>query len=94
MLGAYPAPADQIPNYKAGVHRAFGSVAMPIAPDAPLSVELLGSMSPLVLTGYDLRGYERSGWLKPGVVLGSVGDFDALLLFWNLRAAGAPLIFS
>jgi hypothetical protein len=51
-------------------------------------------MTPLVLAGYDLKtGYERSGWLGHGVVLGSVGDFDALLLFWNLRAAGAPLIF-
>jgi hypothetical protein len=92
MLGAYPAPTDQIPDYKAGVRRAFGSIEMPIAPNAPLPVELLGNLSPLALTGYDLHR-DYGGWLEPGVVLGSVGDFDALLLFWNLRAAGAPLIF-
>src|SRR5262249_3373476 len=36
---------------------------------------------------------ERRHWLGPGVVLGSVSDFEALAMFWNLRAAGAQLIF-
>jgi hypothetical protein len=31
--------------------------------------------------------------LAAGIVLGSATDFDALAMFWNLRAAGASLIF-
>jgi hypothetical protein len=46
------------------------------------------------LTGYDLTARRgREGWLAPGVVLGSVEDFGALAMFWNLRAAGAHVIF-
>jgi hypothetical protein len=52
MLGAYPAPTDQIPDYKAGVHEVFGTVEMSIAANDPLPPQLLGGMSPLALTRY------------------------------------------
>jgi hypothetical protein len=93
MFGAYPTSTDQIPDYKAAIQKAFGTIETFIAADAPLPPELLGGISPLALTGYDLSHAYRRGRLQPGVVLGSVSDFDALLMFWNLRAAGAPLFF-
>jgi hypothetical protein len=39
MLGAYPVPTDQIPDYKAGVHEAFGTVETSIASDVRLPAQ-------------------------------------------------------
>ena len=35
----------------------------------------------------------RDGWLGLGIILGSAENFDELVLYWNLRAAGASVIF-
>jgi hypothetical protein len=94
LFGRFPTPDADIPDYKGGVEKAFGPVGMPITPtdDAPAS--LLECITPLGLNGYGLTRRRNSrGWLDPGVVLGSVTDFDALTMFWNLRAAGAHVIF-
>jgi hypothetical protein len=59
-----------------------------------LAPELQESVTPLLFTGFDLTVQrDRSGWLAPGIVLGDLASFDDLLLFWNLRAAGAQLCF-
>jgi hypothetical protein len=39
------------------------------------------------------RRRDLTGWLDPGIVLGSATNFDDLVLFWNLRAAGAAMCF-
>jgi hypothetical protein len=55
---------------------------------------LLDGIPPLALTAYDMtRRRDPAGWLNPGIVLGSATDFDDLVLFWNLRAAGAMMCF-
>jgi hypothetical protein len=92
--GHYPAPGADIADYKGGVQNAFTTSEITITPSGEIPVSLLEKITPLALTGYDLsRKRDRSGWLGPGVVLGSLTDFDAVAMFWNLRAAGAPLIF-
>jgi hypothetical protein len=94
QLGHYPTPDSNIPDYKAGVENAFKATAIPITATGELPPSLLDHVAPLALTSYDLS-HERShrGRQGPGIVLGSATDFDALIMFWNLRAAGAPLIF-
>jgi hypothetical protein len=65
--------------------------------ERPLAPELHAheSLTPLSFTEFDLTVPRRDvpSWLAPGVVLGDVTSFDDLLLFWNLRAAGAQVLF-
>jgi hypothetical protein len=94
MIGRYPAPDADIADYKAGVLNAFDAKEIAVTPTGEIPVSMLESVTPLGLTAYDLsRRRDRRGWLGPGVVLGSAGDFDTLAMFWNLRAAGASAIF-
>jgi hypothetical protein len=94
LAGRYPAPSADIADYKGGVQNAFSTTEIAIAPTGEIPVSLLENITPLGLTAYDLsRKRDRSGWLGPGLVLGSITDFDALVMFWNLRAAGAYLIY-
>jgi hypothetical protein len=94
LLGRYPTPNADIADYKDGIRDALGPLVMQIAPTADIPFSLLECITPLGLTGYGLtRKRDHRGWLRPGIVLGSVSDFDALAMFWNLRAAGAQLIY-
>lgn len=94
QFGCYPTPSASIADYRGGIENALKSSGTAIPLDGPIPVELLEKVTPLRLTTYDLshaRPYR--GRPGPGVVLGSVTDFDMLVMFWNLRASGAPLIF-
>jgi hypothetical protein len=94
QFGNYPEPSDDIADYKAGLEANFDTSPSAIAIDGPLPDVLFDGISPLAMTGYDLaRPRDRREWFGPSIVLGSVDDFDALAMFWNLRAAGAPIIF-
>jgi hypothetical protein len=92
LFGRYPAPDDQIADYKGGIRRAYDATEPSISGVVP--PELLSGIPPLALTGYDMsRRRDPTGWLNPGIVLGSATDFDDLVLFWNLLAAGAAVHF-
>jgi hypothetical protein len=92
LFGRYPTPNDQIADYKGGIRRAYDAPEPSIPGVVP--PELLGGIPPLALTGYDMtRRRDPTGWLNPGIVLGSATDFDDLVLFWNLRAAGTAMCF-
>jgi hypothetical protein len=92
LFGRYSAPNDQIADYKSGIRRAFEATEPSISGVVP--PELLPGIPPLALTGYDMsRRRDPTGWLNPGIVLGSATDFDDLVLFWNLRAAGTAMWF-
>jgi hypothetical protein len=94
LFGGYPAANANIADYKGGVKSAFGTEEIQFSVEDELPITLLEGISPLQLTGYDTSlSRNRRGWLGDGIVLGSVEDFDALAMFWNLRAAGASLIF-
>jgi hypothetical protein len=96
VLGRYPDPNDVSINYLGGIR---GTLEIPdklIAQDDEIPAEVIGSVTPLTLTGYSIAWrINRSSfsWLSPGIVLGSATDFDDLVLYWNLRAAGAELWF-
>jgi hypothetical protein len=94
LLGRYPDPTATIIDYVRGIRSVLDMPDQTIADGEQLSPELLSSIAPLALTGFDLsHRRERSGWSNPGVLLGTATDFDDLLLFWNLRAAGASMCF-
>ena len=82
MIGRYPAPDAEIADYKGGVQNAFDTKEIAITPTGEIPASMLESITPLGLTAYDLsRRRDRRGWLGPGVVLGSAGDFDTLVMF-------------
>jgi hypothetical protein len=94
LLGRHPDPATITIDYVRGIRSVLDMPDKVIAEGQPLSSEFLQSIAPLTFTGFDLsHKRERSGWSNPGILLGTATDFDDLLLFWNLRAAGASICF-
>jgi hypothetical protein len=94
LFGTYPDAAAITIDYLRGIRSSLQMPDFPIDIHAPLSIDLMERTTPLPFTGFGLshrRG--RDGWLAPGVLLGGVANFDDLLLFWNLRAAGAQICF-
>jgi hypothetical protein len=92
LFGWYPVPDHQIADYKGGVRKAYDVPEQSVTGVVP--PELLDGMPPIALTAYDIsRRRDPAGRLNPGIVLGSATDFDDLVLFWNLRAAGATMCF-
>lgn len=94
LIGQYP-PVDEVRiNYTRGIDTSLERSEIPIAPDAQLLPDLHEAFGPLDLTAFEITlDRDPSGWLAPGFVLGSALDFDDLTLLWNLRAAGARLVF-
>jgi hypothetical protein len=96
LLGRYPDPNDVTINYLGGIR---GTLEMPdklIAQDDEIPEEVIGSITPLSLTGYGIAwrtNRSSLSWLSPGIVLGNATDFNDLVLYWNLRAAGAEVWF-
>ena len=65
-----------------------------IEPERSIPKELIGHVCPVELTKVDLFWRQPDlRWHLPGIVVGSATDFNDLLLFWNLRAAGVPTCF-
>jgi hypothetical protein len=94
LFGLYPQPNEQISDYKGGLRKALNVPEKPIPVEGEVPKDLIEGISPIALTAYDMtRRRDPTGWLNPGIVLGSSTDFDDLVLFWNLRAAGATMCF-
>jgi hypothetical protein len=94
LLGRYPDPTAITIDYVRGIRSVLDMPDKAIADGEQLSPEFLTSITPLGITGFDLSlRRERSGWSSPGIILGIATDFDDLLMFWNLRAAGASICF-
>jgi hypothetical protein len=94
MFGRYPAPGDEVADYRTAIRNEFNVEEPAIPSTVEIPSALIESIPPLALTAYGItRQRDPTGWLNPGIVLGSVNDFDDLVLFWNLRAAGASMCF-
>jgi hypothetical protein len=94
MFGGYPEPAEITIDYLRGIRASIPMPDYTIAIENPFDIDLFRFYSPLTFSGFDLSvRRERSGWRDPGFVMGDIGNFDDLLLFWNLRAAGAEVWF-
>jgi hypothetical protein len=96
LLGRYPDPNGVTINYPQGIRGSLEMPDKPIAQNSELPVEVITSITPLSLTSYGIAcptNRSSLSWLSPGIVLGNATDFDDLVLFWNLRAAGAEVWF-
>lgn len=94
IFGGYPDPREITINYARGIRSELDMPDRAINTTDQLAPELLEFTTPLLFTGFHLTFHrDTSGWLAPGIVLGDVASFDDLLIFWNLRAAGAHVCF-
>ncbi len=95
LFGKYPEPAEVGIKYAVGSAASLKTEELRIEPEAELDAILLNSLSLLDLTRFEINLDRESwsGWLSPGFVLGKIEDLDDLVLLWNLRAAGAKVLF-
>jgi hypothetical protein len=94
IFGGYPDPGAITIDYARRIRSVLQMPDRAIDATEQLGPGLQDVITPLLFTGFDLTVQrDRSGWLAPGIVLGDITSFDDLLLFWNLRAAGAQLCF-
>lgn len=63
-----------------------------LGPAEPLPPAMLGHLSPLDLTAWGLYPL-RGGLVRSGIFVGDGGNYDDLVEFWNLNAAGNGLWF-
>ncbi|MGE3509198.1 MAG: hypothetical protein AB7N65_09980 [Vicinamibacterales bacterium] len=91
MLGGYPAPSSEVPNYKEMLARILGVEDAAIQSGAPVAAELWTRLTPSRLTTVDLDADETGP--DHGVYVGTTDNFDDMVNFWNIRAAGAELVF-
>jgi hypothetical protein len=90
LFGRYPDASQCGVDYGSIIRSSLQVVEPVIERNEDLSIDLLDYVTPLDFTGFGLRSHRtHSGWLRPGIVLGSAANCDDLLLLWNLRAAGA-----
>lgn len=94
QLGRYPQSNIDVPDYAGTLINSFETRTLPIQQNDELPASTLRQFAPLGLSSYGLgRVRNHRDWLRPGILLGSINDFDALVSYWNLRAAGASLVF-
>lgn len=81
-------------NFSEAYQRGLKSRCVEISLDGALQQEWTELYSPLDLTRANLRQHAGSSVVEEsGIYVGSSGDFDDLVNFWNLRAAGVHLKF-
>ena len=91
MAGAYPSPSPQVPDYEAIVGEILGTERKVLGRTDPVPLEIRTRLTPSRLTAVDLDADDPGP--DSGVYVGEGDNFEDIVNFWNLRAAGAELIF-
>lgn len=92
IFGRFPSKETLKIDYADNLKRGIYAEEVKIEKDAIVPAALLKKTPPIAFTGRRLRG-RSSSWSHDGVYLGALSDFDDLVNFWNLRAAGMALQF-
>ena len=92
QYGFFPTEYDPRGDFEHAFIKMLRSEEVSLAQDALLDPEFATKISPLALTRSELIG-QRHLLRGDGVYLGDENDFEDLLAFWNLRAAGHNLLF-
>lgn len=91
MIGRYPAPSTRVPNYEEMLAGIIGSKTLTIQPTDPVPPEVRTRLTPSRLTAIDLDADEAGP--DHGIYVGEVDNVEDVISFWNIRAAGAGLVF-
>jgi len=95
LYGSYPLDLDLKDDFRGGFARGIRAKEVTIDLDGQVPGGLERAITPIRLTGIDLRGYggARANWIG-GVYFGDAKDAADLVTFWNLRAAGNEIEFA
>jgi len=91
MAGAYPTPSTSVPDYEELVEHFLGVERVALRRDEHVPADLDTRITPSRLTTLDLE-LDESG-PDHGVYVGDARNFEDLVNYWNLRAAGSDLMF-
>jgi hypothetical protein len=89
--GGYPAPSALTPDYEQMMGGIIGLDRTALQRTDPVPAEIRTRMTPSRLTAFELET-DRSV-PDNGIYVGDVSNFEDLVNFWNIRAAGAGVIF-
>lgn len=92
QYGFFPTEYDLRDDFEHAFIKMLHSREVSLAQDAPLDPEFAIKIDPLALTRSELLG-QHYPFRGDGVYFGDEDDFEDLLAFWNLRAAGRDLLF-
>lgn len=95
QLGELPTSENYPIDYSDIVDRALQPEKIEILPNERIIADIPDRLTPLVLSNYRLARHYTIASISypPGFYVGRAGDFDDLVTFWNLRAAGISLWF-
>lgn len=92
-FGRFPEPGGTYPSLEEGFLRASKAEQVNLETATPLG-DWSEALWPIVATSLGLTHHaSEARFLDSGCVVGAVDDVDHLTFFWNLRAAGADVIF-
>ena len=91
MVGRYPRPTSSVPDYEEMLGRILGTERLVLGRNDPVPADIRRRLTPSRLTAVDLDADERGP--DNGVYVGDADNFEDLVNFWNIRAAGAGLVF-
>ncbi len=91
QYGFFPTEYDLQNNFEEAFLNGLHSKKMTIAKNSAVDAKSVGTVDPISLTAELLSPY--GGISIDGVFLGDENSFEDLVTFWNLRAAGAVLLF-
>ncbi len=94
-FGAYPTTLNLMEDFREGFLRGLRAKEIVIPAGGSVGAGLVHGITPMQLTGIDLKGFQGSfrTWLG-GVYFGDAKSFADLVTFWNLRASGTAMEFA
>jgi hypothetical protein len=91
MAGGYPAASTEVPDYPEMMEQFLGVERVTLQRDAVVPPEIRTRPTPSRLTAVDLDADDYGP--DDGIYVGDADDFEDLVTFWNIRAAGAAIVF-
>ncbi len=92
MFGYFPKEYNLRDNFENAFLKGLRSREVELSTDASIPNKLTENITPIKLTGLELRGYGGT-WRGDGIYIGDEKNFYDLIYFWNLRASGLFIEF-
>jgi hypothetical protein len=91
MAGQYPSPSSSVPAYEEMLAEILGIERLVLTSADPVPAEIRTRLTPSRLTAVHLDSDEPGP--DSGIYVGDAANVEDLVNFWNIRAAGAGLVF-
>jgi len=92
-FGGYPDPSETGIDYRGAISRILEVQTVSVSKNQPVPPDILKNRLPIQLTQQQIQQWWHEDSRAPGIFYGDCQSFDDLVAYWNIRAAGAPLVF-